>query len=87
MSKRSVNSRAGGFSLDDTLRLGTPVEDDSDQTEALVENNQPTLCEIADITQNIQISKVIGKLKNMSYFMEKTIRTFWPTQYFGGGYF
>ena len=34
-------------------------------------------------TQNIQINKVIGENeKCASYFMEKTIQTFWPTQYF-----
>ena len=32
-------------------------------------------------TQNIQIDKVIGKNeKCVSYFTEKTIWTFWPTQ-------
>ena len=33
-------------------------------------------------TQNIQVNKVIGgNEKCIFYFMEKTIQTFWPTQY------
>ena len=34
-------------------------------------------------TQNIQIHKVIGKIEQcVFYFMEKTKRTFLPTQYY-----
>ena len=33
-------------------------------------------------TQNIQLNKVIGENeKCVFYFMEKTHKTFWPTQY------
>ena len=45
----------GDFSLDDTPRLGRPVEVDSDQIETLIENNQHyTTWEIDDI---LKISK------------------------------
>ena len=46
---------AGDFSLDDAPRSGRPVEVDSDQIEALIENNQRyTTWKIADI---LKISK------------------------------
>ena len=39
-------------------------------------------------SQNIQINKVIGENeKCVFYFMEKTIRIFWPTQYFWLSFF
>ena len=38
-------------------------------------------------TQNIQINEVTGENeKCVFYFMEKTKWTFWPTQYFQGGF-
>ena len=53
---------------------GRPAEVDSKQIETLIENNQcSTTREIADITQNIQINKVIGEHeKCVFYFTEKT---------------
>ena len=52
---------------------GRPAEVDSKQIETLIENNQcSTTWEIADITQNIQINKVIGEHeKCVFYFTEK----------------
>ena len=70
------------FSLDNDPQLGRPVEVDSNQAETLIENNQHhTTWEIAYITKNIQINKVIGENeKCVFHFMEKTKQTFWPTQ-------
>ena len=47
-----------------------------------IEKNQRyTTWETARHTQNIQIKKVTGENeKCVFYFMEKTKRTFWPTQ-------
>ena len=36
-------------------------------------------------TRNIYINKVIGENEKCVYFMEKTILTSWPTQYFEAG--
>ena len=72
-----------GFLLDDAPRLGRPVEVDSHEIETLIENKS-VLSHAGDSqhTQNIQINKVIGENeKCVFYFMEKTIQTFWPTQY------
>ena len=68
---------AGDFSLDH-------AEVDSNEIETLIENNQCyTTWERANI---LKISKSITVIseneKAAFYFMENTIRTFWPTQYF-----
>ena len=61
----------GDFSLDDAPRLGGPVEVDSDQMETLIENSQCyTVCEIADILRISKSTKLLVKMKNVS-FMEK----------------
>ena len=75
--------RAGDFSLDDALWLGSPVVVDSDQTETLIENNQCyTMQERADILKISKSIKLLVKMKKCVFdFMEKTIRTFWPAQY------
>ena len=69
--------------LDDAPWLGRPVEVDSDQIETLIENNQcDTMWERADIFKISKSIKLFMKMKNLSYFIEKTIRLFWPTQHF-----
>ena len=63
---------AGDFSLDDDLCLGRPFEVDSDQIETLTENNQCyTMQEIADILKISKSIKLLVKMENVSYFMEK----------------
>ena len=65
------------------LQSDRPVEVDSDQIEPLIENNHHyTNIGHSRHTQNFQISKVLGENEKWAfYFMEKTIQTFWPTQY------
>ena len=59
--------RAGDFSLDDTLRLGRPVQVDSNQIETLIENDQRyTTREIADIL-SISKSSVENHLHQLGY--------------------
>ena len=71
---------ARDFSLDDAPWLGRPVEVDSNQIEALIENNQhSTMQETGDILKISKSIKLLVKMKNVSYFMEKTKWTFWPT--------
>ena len=68
---------AGDFSLDDAPQLGRPVEVDSDQVETLIENNQCyTTKEIANILKISKSLRLLLKMKNVSYFMEKTKQTF-----------
>ena len=70
----------GDLLLDDAPQLGRPVEVDSNQIETLIENNQCSATQ--EITNILKISnsiKLSVKIKNMS-FIEKTKRTFWPTQ-------
>ena len=79
--KRFVKFRAGDFSLDDAPRSGRPGEVESHQIETLIENNQRySTWEIADILK-ISKPKLLVKMKNVFYFMEKTKWTFCPTQY------
>ena len=71
---------AGGFSLDDALWSGRPVEGDSDQTETRIDNDQcSTTGEVADVLKTSQSMQLLLKVKNEFYFMEKSKRTFWPT--------
>ena len=74
---------AGDFLLDDAPWSGRPVEVDSDQIEALTENNQSyTKREITNILEISKSVKLLVKVKKcVFYFMEKTKGTFWPTQY------
>ena len=52
------------------------------EQETLTENNQHyTMWEITDILKISESIKLLVKMKNVSYFTEKTIQTFWPTQY------
>ena len=73
---------AGDFSLDDAPWLGRPVEVDSDHIETLIENNQySTMQEIADILKMSKSIKLLVKMKNGSFILQKkTTWTFWPTQ-------
>ena len=80
---------AGDFSLDDSEQLGRPAETlDSNQTEALIQNNQCyTTWEIADILKIPKSIKFLVKMKKLVfYFMEKHERTFWPTQQMCSGF-
>ena len=62
-----VKFRAGDFSLDDAPQSGRPVEVDSDQIEALIENSQHyTKQEIADILK-ISKSSVGNNLYQLGY--------------------
>ena len=77
-----VKFRAADLSLEDAPLSGRPVEVDSDQIETLIENNQHyTTQEIADILKISKSIKLLVKMKSVFYFMEKTMRTVWPTQY------
>ena len=63
---------------------GRPVEVDKNKIETLTENNQYYATQrTADILKisNFKSIKLLLKMKNVSYFTEKTIWTFWPTQY------
>ena len=64
-----------------TLQSGRPVEVGSGQIEALIESDQhSTTQETADIPKIYKPIKLLVKMRNVFYFMGKTIRTFWPTQ-------
>ena len=69
---------AGDFSLDDAPQSGRPVEVESHQIETLTENKQHcTTQEIADILKIPKSIKLLVKMKNVFYFMEKIKQ---PTQ-------
>ena len=77
---REVNTQLKCILLDDAPRSGKPVEVDSNQIETLINNTQwYTMQEIANILKISNSIKLSVKIKNMS-FIEKTKRTFWPTQ-------
>ena len=79
--KSFLKFHGGDFSLDDAPQLGRPVEVVRDQIDTLLENNQhSTLCEIDDILKISKSMKLLVKMKNVSYFIEENIQTFWPTQ-------
>ena len=62
----------GDFSLDNDARSGRPIEADSEQIETLIENDQfYTSWEIFDILKISKSIKLLGKMKNVSYFTEK----------------
>ena len=72
-----VKFHVGDFSLDDAAWSSRPVEVGSDQMETLIENSQCyTMCEIANILKIFKSIKLWVKMKNVSYFTEKTIWTF-----------
>ena len=64
--------RAGDFSLDHAPWPGRPAEVDSEQIETLAENNERyTTQERVDILKISKSVKLV-KMKNVSYFTEKT---------------
>ena len=75
---------ARDLSLDDAPWLGRPVEVDSNQIEALIENNQCYITqEIANIFKIPKSIKLFVKMKNVSYILLKTLNgLFWPTEYY-----
>ena len=77
-----VKFRAGDFSLDDAPQWCRPVEVNSDQIETIIENSQCyAMQEIANIFKMSKSIKLLVKMKNVFYFVEKkNIWTFWPTQ-------
>ena len=63
---------AGDFSLDNGPWLGKPIEVDSDQMETLTENNQHyTMKEIADIIKISKSIKLLVKMKNVPFILQK----------------
>ena len=65
---------AGNFSLDNASWLGTPVEVNTDQIEKLIENNQHyTTWEVADILKISKSTKLLVKMKNMSFTLWKKL--------------
>ena len=64
----------GDFSLVNTSRLGSPVEADNDQIEALIENDQHyTTREIADILKISKSINLLVKMKNVSFILQKEL--------------
>ena len=75
---------AGDSSVDDAPRSGGPVEVDSNQIETLIENNQCyTTWEIANILKISKSIKLLVKMKNVFYFMEKLNTLFGQHNTFG----
>ena len=62
---------AGDFSLDDGPWLGRPVEVDSNQTETLIEHKCYTTQEIADILKMSKSIKLLVKMNNVSFILQK----------------
>ena len=68
----------GDFLLDNAPQSARPVEVDSDQIKTLIESNQCyALWEIANILKIPKSMKLLVKMKNAFYFMEKTKWIFW----------
>ena len=68
--------RAWDFSVDNPPQSGRPVEADSDQIKTLIENNQcyqSTTWEIADILKISKLIKLLVKMKNVSFILQKKI--------------
>ena len=70
--KQSVKLYAGDSSLDDAPWSGRPVEINSNQIETLMENNQCyTMWEIANILKISKSTKLLVKIKNLSFYRKK----------------
>ena len=70
--KSFAKFHAGDFSLDNAPLLGRPVEVDSDQIETLTENDQCyTTQEIADILKISNSIKLLLKMRNVSFILQK----------------
>ena len=66
--------RAGDFSLDDAPQSSRPVEVDSNKIKTLIKNGQCSpRQEIADILQISKSIKLLVKMKNMSYILQKKV--------------
>ena len=65
---------AGDLSLDDAPQTGRPVEVDGSQIKTLIENNQCyTMQEIADILKISKSIKLLVKMKNVSFILQKKL--------------
>ena len=65
---------AGDFSLDDAPWLSRPTEINSNQIKTLIENNQCyTTWETADILEISKSIKLLVKMKNMSFILQKKL--------------
>ena len=63
---------AGDFLLGDAPLSGRPVEVDSDQIEALIENHQCyTMWETDDVLKISKSIKLLVKMKNVSFVLQK----------------
>ena len=72
MSKVVCKILCWRFHADHVPQSCRPVEVDSGQSETLTENNQCyTMQEIADILKISKSIKLLVKMENVSYFMEK----------------
>ena len=62
--------------------VGRPTEIDSNQIKMLIDNNQCFIIrEIADIFKISKLIKLLVKMKNVSFVLQKkTKQTFWLTQ-------
>ena len=64
--------RAGDLSLDNAPWSGRPLEADNDPTETLTENNQYyTMWEIVNILKISKSIKLLVKMKNVSFILQK----------------
>ena len=72
--------RAGDLSLDDAPQRGRPVEVDSNQMETLIGNNQHyTMRETANILRISKSIKLLVKMKNVSFILQKKLNGFLAT--------
>ena len=63
------------FTLDDAPRLGRPIGGDSDQIKPVIENNKCfTKWEIADILKITKSIKLLVKIKNLSFILQKILK-------------
>ena len=63
---------AGDFLLDDAPQSGRPIE--VDQIDTLIKSNQCyTMQDIADILKISKSIKLLGKLKNVSFILQKKL--------------
>ena len=68
--------RAGDFSLEGAPQSGRPVGVNSDQIETLIDNNQcSTMQEIGGILEIAKPTKLLVKMKNVSFILRKKKKT------------
>ena len=69
-----VQLRAGDFSLEEAPQSGRPTEVDSDQNETLIENSQHyTTRDVADILKISKSIKLLVKMKNVPFILQKKL--------------